>query len=211
MFQSPFEIELDFETDPDEEKLRALFRRGVEYVEDELYSFKALTEPHYRDKVSAFIKEIGNGKPNCIIVDIDGTIADCEHRRHFWRDKPKNWDKGFFDPKQVIRDTVIQPVADLVRLLANSYEVIYVSGRHDRLRGTTETWLRKHGLYFHPHTLLMRLDGDKRPDTEVKKEILESVLAQGKRPAFAIDDRNSVVAMWRESGITCLQVADGDF
>ena len=26
-----------------------------------------------------------------------------------------------------------------------------------------------------------------------------------------LDDRNQVVKMWRENGLTCLQVAEGDF
>lgn len=147
----------------------------------------------------------------CVIVDIDGTVADCEHRRHFWREKPKDWDKGFFDPKLVMKDPVIRPIADLVRLLANQSLIVYVSGRHERLRSTTEKWLRKHGLYLHPHYLHMRKDGDKRPDTEVKQEILNQMRHSGFYPEMAIDDRNSVVAMWRANGITCLQVADGDF
>ena len=28
---------------------------------------------------------------------------------------------------------------------------------------------------------------------------------------FVLDDRNRVVEMWRSLGLTCLQVADGDF
>ena len=28
---------------------------------------------------------------------------------------------------------------------------------------------------------------------------------------YVLDDRNQVVEMWRSLGLTCLQVADGDF
>jgi hypothetical protein len=29
--------------------------------------------------------------------------------------------------------------------------------------------------------------------------------------AFVLEDRNSMVKKWRELGLTCLQVAEGDF
>lgn len=146
----------------------------------------------------------------CVIVDIDGTVADCEHRRKFLEQTPKRWDK-FFDPDQVKRDPIKPEIANLVRLLQAKYLIVYASGRVDTLRATTETWLRKHGLYFHPHFLFMRKEGDYRSDTTVKKEILEQIKNENLVPVYSIDDRASVVSMWRENGITCLQVADGDF
>ena len=33
----------------------------------------------------------------------------------------------------------------------------------------------------------------------------------GFRPLFAVEDRNSVVKMWRDLGLTCMQVAEGNF
>jgi hypothetical protein len=52
---------------------------------------------------------------------------------------------------------------------------------------------------------------DFRPDTEIKREILSTLRAQGKDILFAMDDRQSVVDMWRASGVVCLQCAEGDF
>ena len=46
-----------------------------------------------------------------------------------------------------------------------------VTGRPERTRKDTEKWLRKHGVPF--HVLHMRGDGDRRPDSEVKKDILD--------------------------------------
>ena len=56
-----------------------------------------------------------------------------------------------------------------------------------------------------------RSDGDRRPDVVVKKEILYELKKDGWDPWLCLDDRNAVVAMWRREGVTCLQVADGDF
>ena len=50
-----------------------------------------------------------------------------------------------------------------------------------------------------------------RPDHQVKGELLDRLRADGWEPIMAFDDRNQVVRMWREKGIPCAQVADGDF
>ncbi len=52
--------------------------------------------------------------------------------------------------------------------------------------------------------------GDMRPDWIVKKQLLWEIRKEFD-PLIAIDDRNSVVKMWREEGIQCLQAAEGDF
>ena len=58
----------------------------------------------------------------------------------------------------------------------------------------------------------MRKDGDHRPDHVIKSEVLETIVkGYGKPPLMVFDDRNAVVKMWRDKGIPCLQVADGDF
>ena len=57
----------------------------------------------------------------------------------------------------------------------------------------------------------MRKDGDYRHDTEVKPELLAK---KGINPTdvwFILEDRDSMVAKWRELGYRCLQVADGKF
>ncbi|HMP52248.1 MAG TPA: polynucleotide kinase [Candidatus Melainabacteria bacterium] len=147
---------------------------------------------------------------SCVIVDIDGTLADCHHRRRYITRMPKQWNK-FFDPDLVSRDKLIQPVARLVDTLASQHLIVYSSGRPERLRETTVDWLSEHDLWFHPFELYMRSDGDMRPDVTVKRELLRVIEREGFSPWLTIDDRSSVVSMWREEGLTCLQVADGDF
>lgn len=151
-------------------------------------------------------------KNRCILVDLDGTVADCQHRRHFvdGTDGPKNWDK-FFDPKLVAKDPVIPIVRDAVVRLGTLWPVFYVTARREDLRYTTIDWLRKNGLWFFPYRLLMRKNGDRRDDTDVKRDILNDLRAEGYEPIAAVDDRAKVVAMWRSEGLTCFQVAEGDF
>lgn len=132
-----------------------------------------------------------------IIVDIDGTIADKGNR------DPYDWSK-------VIEDTPHTNIMILVHMLSAYYEPIFMSGRSDVCRVDTLKWLNKQA--FTKPLLYMRKDGDYRPDTEIKKEMYHQHVVGKWDIRFVLDDRNKVVEMWREQlGLTCLQVADGDF
>ncbi|UTW54814.1 HAD family acid phosphatase [Kordiimonas sp. SCSIO 12610] len=143
-----------------------------------------------------------------VIFDIDGTLADISHRRHFVMGDNQNW-AAFF--KEMGDDTPNKPVVGLYQTLtvSNVYDLIIVSARPENYRLLTEQWLVWNGIEF--DRLIMRPEKDYRPDTEIKKEILDLLLSEGREIAFVVDDRDSVVDMWRENGITCLQCAPGDF
>ena len=138
-----------------------------------------------------------------VICDIDGTLADLTHRIHHVRNGSHNWDAFFAEASG---DSVIQPVADLVRDIFDKYRIILVSGRPEKTRADTIAWLGNAGIPY--LELLMRPDGDYRQDFIVKSQILDTLLAEGHEIAFVIDDRPTVVAMWRERGLTCLQCRD---
>jgi hypothetical protein len=55
----------------------------------------------------------------------------------------------------------------------------------------------------------MREAGDKCKDAIVKKELYETHIVPHYTVQFVLDDRDQAVAMWRDLGLTCLQVADG--
>ncbi|SEE51434.1 hypothetical protein [Bradyrhizobium lablabi] len=142
---------------------------------------------------------------DCYVFDIDGTIADCSHRIHHI--EKKDW-RSFF---AACGDDA--PIPHIIGLAQDLYRsgrcVVYVSGRSDECSAETEGWLDTHKLPVGP--IYMRKAGDHRPDNLVKGELLAKVVADGYRPIMAFDDRNQVVKMWRENGIPCAQVADGDF
>ena len=52
---------------------------------------------------------------NCAIVDLDGTLANCDHRLHHIDGAKKNWDLFF---QECSDDTVIQPMLNLIKLLS---------------------------------------------------------------------------------------------
>ncbi|OAO01574.1 hypothetical protein A8B75_14450 [Sphingomonadales bacterium EhC05] len=143
-----------------------------------------------------------------ILFDIDGTLANIEHRlKHLHKDKP-DW-KAF--NAEIGGDTPNAPVVALYKSLwaADSFELILVTGRNERSRSLTEQWLAWNEIPF--GQILMRQDNDYRADHIIKQEILESLLTAGKVIEFVVDDRQQVVDMWRRNGITCLQCDVGDF
>lgn len=141
-----------------------------------------------------------------IIVDIDGTLANVEHRlHHIQGEGKKDWDAFFAD---CANDAPIMPVCVLVRaLMMTNHTIIFCTGRPAKWRRVTTEWLFRH--VAPPNRLFMRADNDHRPDTVIKQEMLERMRNAGLNPILAIDDRKDVVAMWRANGIICAQVAEG--
>lgn len=142
-----------------------------------------------------------------IIVDLDGTLCDVEHRVHHVKKKPKNWhafnsamdeDKSYFWCIELI-----------AAMKVRGYKIIFVTGRDEDYRSNTEAWLKKHLIDY--DFLFMRKAKDHREDSDVKEEIYHTMIEQTAQVLFVVDDRKSVVERWRKIGLTCLQPAPGDF
>lgn len=140
-----------------------------------------------------------------VLVDMDGTLADVSHRVHHIRGGgKKNW-PAFF--RGMVRDRPNEVVARWVRNLRPEYTIVILSGRPAKYAPETVAWLRQFNIPF--DHLLMRHNGDHRPDYVVKRELMQTLPRE--QIAFVIDDRASVVRMWREERLTVYQVAEGDF
>ncbi|MBL7255132.1 phosphatase domain-containing protein [Paractinoplanes lichenicola] len=136
--------------------------------------------------------------PPAILVDIDGTVALMNGRR------PYDWHR-------VGQDTPNRAVIEAVRAMhAAGNAIVFCSGRDEVSRAETEAWL---DLYVDvPYeALFMRPAGDNRKDAVVKQEIFTTEISHRWRIAGVFDDRQQVVRMWRELGLTVFQVAEGDF
>lgn len=151
--------------------------------------------------VSAY--EHNENLPPAIIVDIDGTLALMNGRQ------PYDWDK-------VGTDLPNKPVIDLVssylkaqQASGRECELFIVSGRDGVCREQTEEWLQRN--FNFEHKLLMRPEHDMRDDMQIKSEIYYLYIENEYDVQFVVDDRQKVVDMWRELGLTVFQVADGRF
>jgi hypothetical protein len=135
-------------------------------------------------------------KTSCVIVDVDGTIAEKGER-------------GYFDWDKVGVDKPIPVIIDLLKVLYPVHHILLFTGRDGSCRALTEAWLERHQVPY--NALFMRASGDKRKDTIVKQELYAAHIVPHYDVQFVLDDRDQAVAMWRGLGLTCLQVADGSY
>ena len=142
-----------------------------------------------------------------VIFDVDGTIADVEHRRHFVNGN-NDWDSF---RKETVNDTPVQWVCDIAkRHISQGDEVAFFSARNESERDITERQISEWVGDGHKGVFL-RPDGDYRCDAEFKSELADRFEDIGGQIDLVYDDRNKVVDMWRQRGTTVVQVADGDF
>ena len=90
------------------------------------------------------------------IFDLDGTLCDNSHRLKFIQGEVKDWE-GFHSLQG--DDKPIWEVITVARALATAGQtLIYVTGRMEKGRNITQSWLDKYRLP--KGALLMRKDGD---------------------------------------------------
>jgi tRNA uridine 5-carbamoylmethylation protein Kti12 len=148
---------------------------------------------------------------NIVICDIDGTIANIDHRLHYVSGEKKDW-KSFFEhaSEDAYREDVIDMV--LEEKVKHSTDtttarLFFVSGRPETYRKETEQWIsnsHKFGEWF----LFMRGANDSRPDTEVKREIYGKYFSKTS-VVKVFDDRPRVIRMWKKLGLDVVDVGKG--
>lgn len=146
-------------------------------------------------------------KKECIVCDLDGTLAI------------NNSGRSFYDEMKCYRDDVNVNLCQIIAALmfgllefGRDVDFILVSGRKEKSRGETERWLRDKAMIGDcPFTLYMRKDDDNRDDTIVKEEIYNEYIKDQYGVIAWFDDRNKVVKHMRSLGLPVFQVADGDF
>jgi hypothetical protein len=149
-----------------------------------------------------------------VVCDIDGTISKVGDRIKYLEQSPKDWDAFYGACGE---DKPVENVIELIGVLYDGYnDIVFCSGRRESCREDTAKWIKSNVNYTLGNVhILLRKDGDYRSDTIVKKELLDNYLSENGYTkddvAFILEDRSSVVKMWRDAGYTCLQVAEGDF
>ena len=170
-------------------------------IERDLKRSNSVGEKVIRDMYNQFIapprtpKPVHNPDlPDAVLCDLDGTIALIG-------------DRSPYDAAKCEQDLVNEPVRSILQTSGKA--IVFVSGREDKFKPQTLAWLEKHNISF--DALHMRKSGDMRKDSIVKKEIYEEFILDKYNVAFVLDDRDQVVRVWRDLGLTCLQVDYGDF
>jgi hypothetical protein len=143
------------------------------------------------------------------VFDLDGTLADITHRRGLVEGPNKDWEAFF---SQCDQDRPNKPVIEMAQRLAMSHEIHVVSARREKETAVTKTWMQDQGIPYSALWMLRPDEGEDKytPDVELKQQWFDQFANRG-RIAYVFDDRDKVVAMWRRNGLTCFQVAEGNF
>ncbi len=137
-----------------------------------------------------------------VIFDLDGTLCDISHRLHYIKGEKKDYDAFH---AACVDDVPKSNILQILFSLQDCGHAIEIwSGRSDSVWSETELWLFRNGINIKHTPLKMRLHGDYTPDQELQRYWLHGLDV---KPNLVFDDRQRVVDMWREEGITCCQVA----
>ncbi len=154
-----------------------------------------------------------------VIFDIDGTLADIRprskraggmpprHKRHLFQ----MWLDRLQTVKHLLADPVIPQTKDLCVLLDKQcfMRCVYLTGRSEKYRKATETWLRLKGLP--PLPLTMRKNNDWRSAKGYKlqemKRLMKKHRVKGDEVLVIDDDADGdCSAMYRRLGCLHLKV-----
>ena len=133
--------------------------------------------------------------PDCIIVDIDGTLAKMK-------------DRGPYEETKVYQDDVRKHVLFTILCMMNSnpeLKVFVFSGRSEKALNPTVKWLNDKcglGVVNHKNSdlifdneieLYMRKEGDRRRDSIIKKELFDLYVKERYNVIVVFDDRPQVI------------------
>lgn len=169
----------------------------------------------YHPRVEVFTQRNGNvtstvsgptwdeSLPTAVLCDLDGTLALIHNRSPY--------DASDCDIKDLPNVPVIETI---LAHYEKGRKIIFCSGREDKYRPETIRFIEMHCTIAEKpieYELHMRKTADFRKDALIKEEIYETNIEGKYNVLCVLDDRNQVVDFWRNKGLTCFQVAPGDF
>lgn len=131
-------------------------------------------------------------------MDIDGVLADVRHRLHHVATRPKDWQAFFAAAPQ---DPPLAEGLEVVRRLAEVYDIVYLSGRPEQCRRDTEAWFARHDLPA--GELRLRPARDRRPARLMKVDELRRLSADAE-VVVHVDDDPQVIEASRAAGFDVL-------
>jgi hypothetical protein len=140
-------------------------------------------------------------KTRALIVDLDGTLAIFEGVRN---------GLDFSDVTKDKVNEVVKEVLIMYKKYDRKRKIIVISGRPNTKNVYQQSlfWLKKNKT---PFDKLFLVDREGLPDAENKKFFYQTKIKDKYQIDFVLEDRNSVVKMWREIGLVCFQVAETNY
>ena len=142
-----------------------------------------------------------------VIFDLDGVISDASHRQHFLRGARKDY-RGFFTAASL--DPPYRTGLALAASVADDHAVAILTARPNYVVVITRSWLAANEVR---HDLLIlrprRGRGSHGPSADYKRHELYRLRAAGYEVAFAIDDDERIIEMYRAEDVLALYVHSG--
>ena len=148
------------------------------------------------------------------IFDLDNTLCDCTPRAKKYLDEwgEKDWDNFYLHCEE---DYEIFDVCLVMNALAKQgFTILFVTGRRESCREATLQWLNDHGygdLAVSEHLFMRSAEDGHRPDYVTKMRNYNEHIKEKWHVIGVFEDRYECVRAWRDAGLTCFQVADGDY
>lgn len=142
----------------------------------------------------------------CVISDIDNVYTDS---REWFKHVPQSNSREEWDHYHTL-STLCKPnkhVIDMLGSVADLIPIMFVTSREDRHNSRRDTIRHieefSNGRFRVGENcfLFMRREFDYRPSADVKKEIVNSIVAHDFIPILAIDDDESNCEMFKSLGI----------
>lgn len=138
----------------------------------------------------------------CYLFDLEGTISNCDHRKHLAPVKPyknpeQSWDKFH---QLFPQDEVIPEIADMMRALWFEGGAVFIlTGMMAKHQNMAKEWLSKNHIGC--DGLLMRDNDDFTPAPIYKLETVRELFAKSNRYSHIVlfDDREDIVDLFNKT------------
>ena len=135
-----------------------------------------------------------------VICDIDGTVANNDHRQHLLKGF-KTWDLFF---NALDKDTPILEVIEYVlKLYSNGKKIVFITGRPERFRKPTLRWLSRY--FDFELNVFMRENNDIRHKKLVKKDIFTNNF-NSEQIYIAIENDLELIDLWKSLGLQVKEI-----
>lgn len=141
------------------------------------------------------------------VFDIDGTIANNEHRSHLFPSSDLHLTSSWKDyNKACSGDSPIIPMIKMMNALAESSQVYIMTSRSDEVEWRTLEWLQDNEVEY--DSIYMRSRHDNRKDYKIKEEWLNEISSGDKGNVVIFEDNPQVIKHLRSCGYTVMAVCE---
>ena len=137
---------------------------------------------------------VSKKKPTAVVVGLDGTLCDNEHRLHLIEPPRSDWHAYH---QLMAEDPVNYRILDAVVAARQAgHQVIILTGRPESYLLPTLQWLNRNYITY--DELIMRDDEDERTEDQMKKDAFCRRIKPHVKPVLAFDNTPVTIFMWHD-------------